>query len=111
MADAVLVNSTENTIVDTIQTFYTSPAGSGGTLITAFTATNDNGANASYKAYIFDSSGSVLAAVIPQTIVIRKKASLGSPIVNQFIPAGGTLRMETSSLNAIAFRVSGKELT
>lgn len=111
MADVVLVNSVENTLVDTVQSFYTSPAGAGGTLITAFTATNDNGANASYKAYIYDSTGATKLAVIPQTIVIRKKASLGSPIVNQLIPAGGTLRMETSATDAIVFRVSGKELS
>ena len=111
MADAVLVNSVQNTLNNTIQSFYTSPATAGGTLITAFTATNDNGSNASYKAYIFDATGVTKLAVIPQTIVVRKKASLGSPIVNQFIPPGGSLRMESSTALELVFRVSGKELT
>lgn len=111
MADAVIVNSVVNALDNTIENFYTSPAGAGGTLVTAFTATNDNGANASYKAYIYDSSGAAKLAVIPQTIVIRKKASLGSPIVNQLIPAGGSLRMESSTAGDIVFRVSGKELS
>lgn len=111
MADAVLVNSVQSTLADTIETFYTSDASAGGTLITAFTATNDTDSNASYQAYIFDSTGTVLDAIIPQTIVVRKKANLGSPIVNQFIPPGGTLRMQSSRIASIAFRVSGKELT
>lgn len=110
MADAVLVNSAQNSAADTIQTFYTSPAGAGGTLITAFTASNNTGANASYKAYIYDSSGSALPAVVPLTIVVRNKESLGSGITNHFIPAGGTLRMESSAASSISFRVSGKEI-
>jgi hypothetical protein len=111
MADAVLVNSVQNTLVDTIQEFYKSPPADGGTLITAFTASNNTGANASYKAYIFDATGTTLPAVVPLTIVVRNKDSLGSAIVNQFIPPGGTLRMESSRATSIVFRVSGKEIT
>ncbi len=110
MADAVLVNSALNTVVDTIEIFFTSPVSGGGTRITAFTASNNGAASASYKAYIFDSSGTVLEAVVPQKIVVKDRFDLGPSIVGQLIPNGGTLRMETSSLTTIAFRVTGNNL-
>ncbi len=107
MAINVLVNSRQNVSANTIENFYTSPTG---TTITAFTATNSTGSNKSYKAYIYDSSGTMLEAIIPLKIVIRSKTDLGSPIINQFIPKGGTLRIESSEADSISFRVSGKEL-
>ena len=110
MAINVLVNSAQNQIADTIEAFYTSPDGGAGTVITAFTATNNTGSNKTYKAYIFDASGDQLEAIIPQKIVIRNKVDLGSPIINHFIPENGTLRMESSLASSIVFRVSGKEL-
>jgi len=106
MAISVLVNSEQSTEADTIEVFYTS---NNGALITAFTATNNTGSNKSYKAYIYDSSGVALPAVIPLKIVIRKRTDLGTPIVNQFIPKGGTLRIESSEADSLSFRVSGKE--
>jgi len=110
MANEVLVNSKQSTTADTIEIFYTSPASGGGTLITAFTATNNTNANHLYKAYIFDSIGAVLEAVTPQKIIIRDKFDLGSGIINQLIPAGGTLRMESDQASTIVWRASGKEL-
>ena len=113
MTETVLVNSAVNVANDTIEKLYDSPSGNtgaSGTLITAFTATNNSGANASYKAYIYDVSGALLQAVMPQTIVVRNKFSLGPAAVGQLIPAGGSLRTETSTAGAIAFRVTGDEL-
>lgn len=110
MATTVFVNSVSNLLANTIQTFYTAPAGGGGAIITAFTATNNTGANASFKAYIFDSSGTILGAVLPLKIVKRNRFDPGNAIVNQVIPAGGTLRMETNIIGAIDFRVTGNEL-
>lgn len=110
MANQVLVNSEQSAAANTVEQFYTSPASGGGTLITAFTATNNTNANHFYKAYIFDSTGTVLEAVTPQKIIIRDKFDLGSGIINQLIPAGGTLRMESDQVSTIVWRVSGKEL-
>jgi len=107
MATTTLVNSRQNAAANVIETFYTSPTG---TVITAFTATNNTDSNKTYKAYIFDAGGTVLPAVIPLKIVIRSKTDLGSPIINQFIPQGGSLRIESNEANSIAFRVSGREL-
>lgn len=110
MAINVLVNSAQSIVADTIEIFYTSPDGGAGTVVTAFTATNNTDSNRSYKAYIFDATGTLLQAIIPLKIIIRSKVDLGSPIVNHFIPENGTLRMESDLASSIVFRVSGKEL-
>jgi hypothetical protein len=110
MAETILVNSAQNATANVIQTFYTSPAGQGGTLIQAFTATNNTDSNKTYKAYIYDASGTALDAVIPLKIIVRDRFDLGSSSVGQLIPAGGTLRMESNEALSIAFRVTGNEL-
>lgn len=110
MANEVLVESKLSTAANTIEIFYTSPATSDGTIITAWTATNNTNSNRIYKAYIFNSSGVVLQAIIPQKIIVRDRFDLGSGIVNQLIPPGGTIRIETDLANSIVFRISGNEL-
>lgn len=107
MTDVVLVNSAKNTTANTIEVFYTSPSSSDGTLITAFSAVNNSGVNASYKAYIYDSSGTALSPIIPTKIVVRNRFDTAPSITNHLIPNGGTLRMESSAANSITFRVSG----
>lgn len=107
MTDIVLVPSASNSASDTVEVFYTSPTSSDGTLITAFSASNNSGANAWYEAYIYDSSEESTAAIIPTKIVVRDKSDLGAAITNQLIPNGGSLRMKTSAAGAIDFRVSG----
>ena len=109
MTTDVLVASVQNSLANTIQTFYTSPSDGAGTVITSFTATNNTGANKTYKAYIFDSSGSLKEAITPLKIIIRNRFDPGSAIVNHEIEAGGTLRMESSEANSIIFRVTGNE--
>ena len=111
MATVVLVNSTQNSLTDTTQVFYTSPADGAGTVITAFTATNNTTANRTYTAYIFDSSGDTLEAVTPLKVLIRNRFDPGSSIVNHLIPAGGTLRMQSDLADSIVFRVTGNELS
>ena len=110
MTELVLVNSAQNSLSDAIQLFYTSPIRSGGTRVNAFTATNNTESNKTYKAYIYDSSGTALNAVIPQQIIVRNRFDLGSAIVGQLIPAGGSLRMESNAASSISFRVTGNEL-
>ena len=107
MADVVLVISESSNAANTIESFYASPSSSDGTFITAFSATNSSGAIASYKAYIFDSSGTALDPVVPLKIVVRNRFDLAPTITNQLIPNGGSLRMESSAIGSITFRVSG----
>ena len=86
MADSTLVSSAQNTAANTIQTFFTAKTASAsgnGVRIKAFTASNDaGGGSVSYKAYIYDSSGTQVAgrAVIPQTIVVRNRFDEGRRI-------------------------------
>lgn len=110
MATITLVNSAQSVVADTIESFYTSPPTGAGTVVTAFSATNNTGSNRSYSAYIFDASATILNAVVPLKIVVRNKFDLGASIVGQIIPAGGTLRMESDLATSIAWRVTGKEL-
>jgi len=108
--DITLVQGQQNTVANTIEIFYLSPAGDGGTVITAFTASNNTASNKTYKAYIFTAAGTNEGAIIPVKIVVRNRFDVGASIVNQIIPAGGTLRMESSAADSIIFTVSGKEL-
>jgi hypothetical protein len=109
MADSVLIDNKKVSSADTITPLYTSPTGGGGTIITAFTASNNSAASASYKAYIFDSSGSSVDAIIPQKIVVRDRFDSGPSIVNQVVPAGGTIRVENSTADSISYYATGRE--
>ena len=74
------------------------------------TITNNTASNKTYKAYIFTAAGTNEGAIIPVKIVVRNRFDVGASIVNQIIPAGGTLRMESSVADSVIFTVSGKEL-
>ena len=100
-----IVDNFLNTIVDTVQVAFT--AGTTPVPIDAFTAVNNSTVNASFKAYIKSSTG-ILVPLIPFQIVVWGEVDLGIGAVNQVIPAGGTLQVETSALNAIYFTVSGR---
>ena len=110
MASIVLVNSAQSTAVDTIESFYTSPSQGAGTIVTAYTAANNTTSNKNYKGYIFDATGSVLDAVIPNRIIVRDKFDPGASIVGQLVPAGGTIRFESNAIAGISWRIVGKEL-
>jgi hypothetical protein len=111
MATAVLVNSVQNTLADTIQSFYTSPSTGAGTVITAFTATNNTDSIKKYRAYIFASGATTAEATTPLKILVIDAFDPGNSIVNHLIPPGGTLRMESNFADSIVYRVTGNELT
>jgi hypothetical protein len=111
MATAVLVNGAQNTVADTVQTFYTAPADKAGTVITAFTATNNTDSNKTYRAYIFAPGATTAEATTPLKILVIDAFDPGNAIVNHLIPAGGTLRMESNFVDSVAYRVTGNELS
>lgn len=111
MAETTLVSNAQNTEPDTIENFYNSPSNGSGTSILAFTASNDTLASVSYKAYIFDSSGDLVKAIIPQKIVVRDRFDLGVSAITHRVPAGGSLRMESSTALSLAFTVTGDPQT
>ena len=108
MTTKQIVDNFSNTIADTVQTIFTAPTDKN-VVIESFTAANNSGVNASYKAYIV----SILEKEFPQRpfkIVVWGEIDLGIGLVNQIIPAGGSLRLETSAIDSIYFTVTGREL-
>ena len=109
MTDSVLVSNFKTLASDTVETVYTSPSSGQGTIITAFTASNDTTASVSFKAYIYDQTGTAVNSVIPLSIVVRDRFNVGPSIINQVIPAGGALRVENSTAASLNYHVSGRQ--
>ena len=105
-----LVDNKTNSTSDTVEIFYTDDGTDNGTIIDAFTASNSSTSNKSYKAYITSSGGTVANPQQPFQVVVWGELDLGSGVVNQLIPPGGTLSMEASAANSIYFTVSGKKV-
>lgn len=107
MATDQILDNFKNTAVDTVQTAFT--AGINPVVIEAFTAANNSSVNASYKAYIVGPSG-IEQPQRPFKVVVWGELDLGIGIVNQVIPAGGTLKLESSALDSIYFTVTGRTI-
>ena len=110
MADEVLVFNAQSAAPDVIENYYISPLSGLGTKIKAFTASNDTTTSQSYKAYIYNSAGVPVSSVIPFQIVSRDTADYGASIIGHVIPAGGSLRVESSNAFGLNFYVTGVEL-
>jgi len=109
----VLVSNQTNTLVDTPEKFYTDDGNANGTRIDAFNAANPdtiNGVTASYKAYIVDAGGNPVNPQKPFQFVVWGEIDLGLGLVNQLIPSGGSLQMESSATGRIYFTVSGTKV-
>ena len=106
--DSVLVDSVFTSAPDTLQTIYISaiPA-----LIKAVTISNTTEINAAYTLHIVPSSGDITKPEIPYRVVPRLTVDTGAEVINQIIPAGGTLRVSTTAANSLAFRVTGRILS
>ena len=109
MATKQLVDNFVNNIVDSPQVAFTAGA-TDAVAIDSFTVANNSNVTASYKAYIKSGTGT-LSPQIPFKIVVWGENDLGIGIVNQVIPAGGSLQVESSALNSLYFTVSGRELS
>lgn len=105
-----LVENATNSQEDTPEVIYTSPQRGFGTLITAFTASNNANENRSYKAYIVNKDDEPLYPQRPYRIVIWGDIDLGSGIEGQVVPAGGSIYVECNQPNSVYFTLSGKEL-
>lgn len=108
MTTKQIVDNFSNTIADTKQSPYQAPAAKN-VIIEALTAANNSGVNASYKAYIVSSLG-IEQPQRPFKVVVWGEVDLGIGIVNQIIPAGGTLKFESSAIDSIYFTVTGREV-
>jgi len=103
VATLQILNNAVNTLVDTPQTLFL--AGNKGVVIDSVTIANTSTVSASYKAYIV--SGGIEEPQIPFKIVVWGEIDLGRGILNQLIPAGGELKLESSALDSIYFTISG----
>ena len=108
MTTLQIASNYSNNITDTVQTVYTSPA-TNATVIESFTAANNSGVNASYKAYIVSSNG-IEQPQVPFKVVVWGESDLGIGIVNQVIPIGGALKVQSSAIDSIYFTVTGRSI-
>ena len=98
-----------NANADTPELLFTAPAGGVGVIIESFTAANNSTSNKSYKAYISETPAPT-TPLRPFQIVIHGDLDLGIGVVNQVIPPGVGLFVESSEANSIFFTVSGREI-
>lgn len=108
MASKQLVDNFLNSIAGVAQVAFTAPA-TQTVIIDSFTVSNNSSVNASYKAYIKSATG-ILTPIIPFKVVVWGENDLGIGIVNQAIPAGGSIQVESSALDSLYFTVSGREV-
>ncbi|MEE9223102.1 MAG: hypothetical protein V3V40_06555 [Nitrosomonadaceae bacterium] len=111
MAKEVLVDSQQNTLVDTPERFFTAPSGGGdnGVEITAFTATNNTTSNVTYIAYIYR-LGVPEEAIVPLKILVRDSYDLAPAAVGQKLNPGDELWIESSAVPSAIFNVTGNSL-
>lgn len=105
-----LINNFSNTVIDTLESAYSSAATGSGTRIDSFTASNDSTVNASYSVYINDGVNPV-KAIIKDKIIVWGTNDLGIGLVNQVIPPSATLQVESTAINSIYFTVAGQVLS
>lgn len=103
-----LFNDIPSDFADTPERFYTASASGNGVVIDALTATNNDTVNRSYKAYI--SADTPTTPLKPFQIVVWGEIDLGAGIVNQVIPAGQSLWIESSEPASIFFTASGRDI-
>ena len=108
MATIQITDNLTVTVIDTPQVVASAPVGQD-IVIESFTASNTSLVTASYRAYIVSALGAEQPQ-IPFKVVVWGENDLGIGIVNQIIPAGGSLKVECSALASIYFTVTGREI-
>lgn len=108
-SSTLLVNKGVNTLVDTPESIYRSPATGKGTIVNAFTAANNATSNKSYKAYIVTAGGVAENPQLPFRIILWADIDAGTGIDGQVIPPGGDLYVECNAIDSVYFTVSGIE--
>ena len=104
-----LVRDFSSTLANTPEEVYKSPVNGGGSVVTAFTATNATSVNRIHSTYIFGADGVLTKKLISDERLIRNKSSFGGEIVNQALDPGETIRVESDLADSISWNISGKE--
>ena len=92
---------------------YQSPANGLGTRVTAFTAANSGGTTENYSLHIVPSGGSADATniLVSARSLIDNESDTPAEIINQLVPAGGSIQALASTTLKITVRASGVEFT
>ena len=109
--------ATNLTLIDGVQltasaaVLYTSPANGGGTRVVAFSLVNDGGTTETYTLHIVPDGGTADSTniLVSARGLIDNEADTPAEIVNQLVPAGGTIEALASTTLKIAVRASGIE--
>lgn len=111
--NVVLVDGAVTVGAATAENVYTSPAGGKGTRITAVTCTNISGATDNFTIYTkSDATAPALSdSLIVEKSLVVKESDTPPEVVNHFVPAGGTIWLETATAGSITLKVSGIEFT
>jgi hypothetical protein len=105
-AEFTLINNLQNSAADTVEILFSAAAD---TRILNFTVTNNTGVNRSYRAYIYDAGGSSTGATVPLKFVTSNRGyDLAPAIIGHVVPAGGSIRTESSAANSLIFRATGR---
>ena len=100
-----LIENTQNSAADTIESLFVASAN---TRILNFTVTNNYGSNQTYRAYIYGAEDETALATTPLKIVVWDGYDLSPPIIGHVVPAGGSIRTESSAANSLVFRATGR---
>lgn len=97
----------------TVVTLYTAPSSQFGVRILAFTAYDTSGSGDSYNLHIVPSGGSADATnrILTGVTVGANAAEIATKILNQSIPTGGSLQVQVTTADRLAFRASGVEFS
>lgn len=101
-----LIDGLQNSASATVEVMYPAP---NNTIITSFTVSNNTGVNHSYRAYIYDASGVSNGATTPIKFITSNRGyDLAPSIVGHIVPAGGSIRTESSTGGTLIFRATGR---
>ena len=101
-----LIDNLQNAAANTVEAVFMASAN---TIITSFSVTNNTGVNRSYRAYIFDSSGTSTGAVVPLKFVTNNRGyDLAPAIIGHVVEVGGSIRVESSAASSLIFRATGR---
>ena len=111
--------ATNKVLIDGVQlttvavALYTSPPNGSGTRVVAFSLANDGGTTEIYTLHIVPSGGSADSTniLVPSRILTNGETDSPVEIINQLVPAGGTIQALASTTLKIAARSSGIEFT
>lgn len=103
MTDITLANGFTNSVANTPEVAYTSPAGTNGTKIKALTVSNPTTSNKTFKVFISGTN-----SIIPLKVLIRSKTHTGYEIIGHLIPSGATLSIESSEAESVQLTATGE---